>query len=254
MRIVGAVSRAHKGESLGELAGISSLGVVVSGSVEEALAKRTDVLIDFTSPDVVKENVILAIGKKVSVVIGTSGLTDHDYAEIARRARRNKVGVIAGGNFAISAVLLEHFASMAARYMPSWEVVDYATDAKLDAPSGTARQLAYALSAVGRSKKTISIRDTRGAKESRGYSLRGTQIHSIRLPGYVIGTEAVFGKNDERLSIRQDAGSSPEPYVEGVLLAARRVGSLVGLRRGLWEVLSGDKRHEGRVVRRKKQG
>ena len=237
LRLVSAVSRSQKGRRLGEVIGNPKVSLIISGSVDDALKKETDVLVDFTSPDVVRSNVLSAIRKHVHVVIGTSGLTDADYERIDREARRNTVGVVAAGNFAISAVLMEHFASVAARFMPSWEVIDYATDNKPDAPSGTARELVHSLAAVKSPKVRIPVERTKGAKGSRGYSLNGTQVHSVRLPGYVIGTEAIFGGIGERLSLRHDAGEGPEPYVNGVLLAIRKVSSLRGLRRGLWQLL-----------------
>jgi 4-hydroxy-tetrahydrodipicolinate reductase len=207
--------------------------VVVSSTVEEALQAGADVLIDYTAPSVVKANVLHAIAQGVHVVIGTSGLTDADYEEIAEAARHNGVGVIAAANFAISAVLLEHFALIAARYMPSWEVIDYAAAGKMDAPSGTARQLAYRLAQVRAPELAVPIHETQGAPEARGLALNGTQVHAVRLPGHVIGAEVLFGRPDERLSIRYDGGGGAEPYVAGTLLAARGVGDSAGLRRGL---------------------
>ena len=238
LSLVGAVSRSHRGRGLGEVLGIPKTPLVISGSVEEALRARTDVLIDFTSPGVVKSNVLLAISMGVHIVIGTSGLTDADYKEIDRKARRKQIGVIAAGNFAISAVLMEHFASVAAKFMPSWEVLDYANDSKPDAPSGTARELVHFLSGVGSPVLRIPVNKTKGAKESRGLTMGGTQVHSVRLPGYVIGTEAIFGNTGERLSIRYDAGSDAAPYINGILAAVRKAPKLVGLRRGLWGFLN----------------
>src|ERR1700681_1884448 len=95
LEMVGAVSRAAAGKSLGEVLGISGLALQVSGTVEEALAAATDVLIDYTTPESVKANVLEAIGRKVHVVLGTSGLNDHDYQEIDEAARRHGVGVLA---------------------------------------------------------------------------------------------------------------------------------------------------------------
>jgi 4-hydroxy-tetrahydrodipicolinate reductase len=236
MTLVGAVSRSKEGHRLDEVLNVES-PLVISGTVEEALNAATDVLIDFTSPAAVKADVLTAIRKKVHVVVGTSGLTDADYQDINRRAKRKEVGVVAVGNFAISAVLMEYFASVAARFMPSWEVIDYATDAKPDAPSGTVRELAYALAKVRSPQVRVPIKDTVGAKESRGHTVSGTQVHSVRLPGYVIAAEVVFGKNGERLLIRHEAGGETDPYVSGVLLAARRVSGIVGVQRGLAQFL-----------------
>jgi 4-hydroxy-tetrahydrodipicolinate reductase len=148
-----------------------------------------------------------------------------------------KVGVIAAGNFAITAVLLQRFACEAAKYLSHWEVIDYASDAKQDAPSGTTRELAFRLSEIKKPEATHTIEETIGEIESRGTTLNGVQIHSIRLPSYVIGVEAIFGAKDERLTIRHDAGSGAEPYIQGTLLAIRKVRDHVGLIRGLDKIM-----------------
>lgn len=238
MALVGAVSRSSAGKSLGELLSIPKFSLVVSGSVEEALKADTDILIDFTSPDSVKSNVLFALGKGVHAVVGTSGMLDKDYEEIDLESRKNGVGVIAAGNFAISAALLLHFATLAAKYMSSWEILDYASWNKVDAPSGMTSELAQRLSKVGAPEVKIPVNEIKGLTESRGATLNGSQVHSIRLPGYVIGAEAIFGRPDERLSIRYDAGSGPEPYVEGSLLAVRKVINTIGLTRGMDTLLN----------------
>ena len=237
LSLVGAVSRAHKDRRLKDAIGGLNLDLKVSGSVREALVTPTDVLVDYTRADVVKANVMTAIEKGVHVVIGSSGLTDADFAEINQSALDNKVGVIAAGNFAITAVLLQRFACEAAKYLSHWEVIDYASDAKEDAPSGTARELAFRLSEIRRPEVTHPIEETIGEKESRGTTLNGTQIHSVRLPGYVFSVEAILSAKDERLSVRHDAGSGAEPYIQGTLLAVRKVKNYVGLIRGLDKII-----------------
>ncbi|HWS87267.1 MAG TPA: 4-hydroxy-tetrahydrodipicolinate reductase [Pyrinomonadaceae bacterium] len=237
MSLVGAVSRTYKGKSLREAAGESLPDVTVSGSVAEALETPTDVLVDYTKADAVKGNVLAAIGKGVHVVVGSSGLTDEDFVEIDGAASENGVGVIAAGNFAVTAVLLQRFAREAAKYLSQWEIVDYASDAKRDAPSGTARELAFRLSEVRRPEPTLPVEETIGERAARGLTLNGVQVHSLRLPGYVIAVEAIFGAKDERLTIRHDAGSGAEPYIQGTLLAVRKVGGLVGVVRGLDSIM-----------------
>ena len=237
MRLVGAVSRSQRGRSLGEVLGIARTPLIISGSVKEALQRDADVLVDFTSPKAAKSNVLQAIEKDVNVVIGTSGLTYDDYAEIDRLARRRKVGVLAGGNFAVSAVLMQHFALTAAKVMPSWEIVEYASETKPDAPSGTTRELAYSLSKVRSPKVRIPIGRTLGQKESRGASMRGTQVHSIRLPGFASRVDAIFGDESERLIITHEASPDQRPYVRGVLMSVRKVSSWVGLKQDLWKIM-----------------
>lgn len=237
LSLVGAVSRTHSGHSLKDAIGDPNIDLRVSGSVAEALETPTDVLVDYTNADVVKANVMTAIRKGVYVVIGSSGLTDEDFVEINQAALANKVGVIAAGNFAITAVLLQRFACEAAKYLSHWEIIDYASDAKKDAPSGTTRELAFRLSEIRQPEVTHPISETIGERESRGTTLNGSQIHSIRLPSYVISVEAIFGAKDERLTIRHDAGSGAEPYIQGTLLAIREVRNHVGLVRGLDKIM-----------------
>ena len=237
LNLVGAVSRTYRGRGLKDAFGDLNFDLTISGSVEEALAAPTDILVDYTKADAVKGNVLTAIGRGVHVVIGSSGLTDDDFTEINRAALENKVGVIAAGNFAITAVLLQRFACEAAKYLSHWEIIDYASDKKQDAPSGTARELAFRLSEIRKPEVTHPVGETIGEKESRGTNLNGSQIHSIRLPGYVIGVEAIFGAKDERLSIRHDAGSGAEPYIQGTLLAIREVKNRIGLIRGLDNIM-----------------
>ena len=238
LNLVGAVSRTHRGRSLKDVLAEIDLEVKISGSVAEALESPTDVLVDFTKADVVKANVMTAIRKGVHVVIGSSGLSDEDFVEIDRAALEHKVGVVAAGNFAITAVLLQRFACEAAKYLSHWEIIDYASDTKKDAPSGTTRELSFRLAEIRRPEVTHPIEETIGERESRGLTLNGTQIHSLRLPGYVISVEAIFGAREERLTIRHDAGSGAEPYIEGTLLAIRKVTEQVGLIRGLDKVMN----------------
>jgi 4-hydroxy-tetrahydrodipicolinate reductase len=226
-----AVSRSAAGQELA--------GAPVHGSVAEAL-DGVDVLVDYTDVGVVKANAMAAIEAGVGVVIGTSGLTAEDFAQIDAAARDHSVGVIASGNFSLTAAMCQAAALLAARHLPSWEVIDYASAAKPDVPSGTARELAERLGEVRRPEIGFPIEDLHGPQEARGATVDGTQIHSLRLPSFVVSTEVVFGMPDERLSIRHDAGGTPEPYVAGTLLAVRRVQGQVGLVRGLDALLAGE--------------
>ena len=237
LSLVGAVSRTHRGKNLKKVLGESNIDLIVSGSVVAALETPTDVLVDYTKADVVKGHVMTAVQKGVHVVIGSSGLTDEDFVEINQAALAHRVGVMAAGNFAITAVLLQRFACEAAKYLSHWEIIDYASDAKKDAPSGTTRELAFRLSEIRKPEVTHPPGEVIGEKESRGTTLNGIQIHSVRLPSYVISVEAIFGANDERLTIRHDAGSGAGPYIQGTLLAIREVRNHVGLIRGLDKIL-----------------
>ena len=190
-------------------------------------------MVEFTKPDAAKQNNLHALDSRVHVVVGTSGLSDEDYADIHQKADDQKLGVLAAGNFALTAVLLQKFATMAAALIPHWEIIDYAGSGKVDVPSGTALELASLLGQIRESALDISTDQLHGPKETRGARVNGSQVHSVRLPGYVLSAEAIFGMVDQKLVIRHEAGSSAMPYVDGAMLAARKVNTFTGLRRGL---------------------
>ena len=236
--MVSAVSRTHAGKTLGEVLGEPQLTCPIYATTEEALtAQPCDVFFEFTKPEVAKGNILSALRHGAHVVVGTSGLTDEDYAQIAAGADKAQRGVLAVGNFALTVVLLQKFAEIAARFIPQWEIIDYASDGKKDSPSGTVRELANRLSNVRPSELTVPLEETQGVKETRGARMSGSQVHSLRLPSYTISAEVIFGMPDQRLTIRNDSGTSAQPYVDGSLLAIRKVSTFTGLRRGLDSVL-----------------
>jgi 4-hydroxy-tetrahydrodipicolinate reductase len=237
LAVVAAVSRKHAGRMLGDVLHEPRLTGAVYGSAAEALATPCDVFVEYTRPDAAKRNVVAALERGAHVVVGTSGLADDDYVEIDAIARSQRRGVLACGNFALTVVLLQKFAEAAARLIPQWEIIDYAHDDKVDAPSGTVRELAARLAKIRHPEPTVALDRTVGPREARGATLAGSQVHSLRLPGFVISAEIIFGMPDQKLTIRHDSGSSARPYVDGALLAIRNVATLVGVHRGLDAVL-----------------
>lgn len=237
LELVGAVARSHAGANLGAILNEPGLNLRICGQLADALTTPTDVLVDYTHPTAVKTHAIAAIRRGVAVVIGTSGMSNEDYDEIESEALKQNVGVIACGNFAITAALLLRFACEAAKYLSHWEIIDYASATKPDAPSGMTRELSYRLGKLKESSLEHPLEQTVGHPESRGVRINGTQVHSVRLPGHVIGAEALFGQTDERLSIRYDAGPGAAPYLPGTLLAIRKVRERKGLVRGLDQLL-----------------
>jgi 4-hydroxy-tetrahydrodipicolinate reductase len=234
----GAVARSAAGEDLGIAWGSAANGIAVSGDVRSSL-EGVDVLVDYTSPDVVRDNVLAAVAAGVHVVIGTSGLSAADFEEIDAAARAAGVGVVAAGNFSITAAMAQAAALLVAPFLPHREIIDFASFSKPDAPSGTARELAERLSAVARNELAAPVAGTIGHVDARGADIAGTQVHSVRLPSFVVSTEVVFALPDERLSIRHDAGGTPAPYVAGTLLAVRAAAGTVGRVRGLDTLLLG---------------
>jgi 4-hydroxy-tetrahydrodipicolinate reductase len=238
-QLVGAVARRAAGEDVGVALASGRAGVVVSSSLEDALETPTDVLIDYTAPGAVRRHVLHALGRGAAVVVGTSGLTAADFIEIEGAAVAAGRGVIASGNFSVTAALATHFSLLAARHLPHWEIVDYADAGKIDVPSGTTRELAERLATVRAGEPGRPLEDLVGPKEARGADVAGSRVHSLRLPSYVISFETIFGLPDERLTLRHDAGAGAGPYVAGTLLAAREASRRPGLIRGLDRLLFG---------------
>ncbi len=233
LELVGGVSRSAAGKPLPGGNGL------IHASVAEALdAAEADVLVDYTHAAAVRANVLAALERGVAVVVGTSGLTADDFVELEQRAKAAGVGVIAAGNFSVLAALLLRFAGQAARHVAAWEILDYASAGKPDVPSGTARELAERLGAVREPERAVPPEELHGPVEARGVNVAGTQIHSLRLPGFVVSTEIVFAAPGERLVLRHDPGESPAPYIAGTLLAIRAVPGRVGLTRGLDSLLA----------------
>ena len=232
LKLVAAVSRSAAGQDLGQAWGGASNGVPVYGEVATAL-DGVDVLVDYTSHQAVLGHALTAIERGVAVVVGTSGLGADDFATIGAAAEKAGVGVVAAGNFSLTAAMLQAAALLVAPYLPHREIIDFAYSGKKDAPSGTARELAERLGRVNVPTPAVPISDTAGHPDARGTTIAGTQVHSLRLPSFTVSTEVVFALPDERLTLRHDAGSSATPYVAGTLLAVRAAPGRTGLVRGL---------------------
>jgi 4-hydroxy-tetrahydrodipicolinate reductase len=238
--LASGVSRSAAGRTLADVTAARSTGPVHATVAEALDAGHVDVLVDHTSAAAVGDHVRTAVRAGVHVVVGSSGLTADDYADLDRLARDHGVGVIAAGNFSVMAAVLQRAATLAARHVGSWEVLDYAAATKPDVPSGTARELAETLGQVRAPGSAVPTAELIGPAEARGADVSGTRVHSVRLPGFVLATEVVFAAGGERLTIRHDTGDSPAPYVEGTLLAVRRVAEVPGVRRGLDRLLFDD--------------
>jgi 4-hydroxy-tetrahydrodipicolinate reductase len=141
LELVAAVARKHAGRVLGEVLGEPRLTGHIFASAADALANSCDVFVEYTKPDSAKANILTALERDAHVVVGTSRLTEDDFAQIDVLAHKQHRGVLACGNFALTVVLLQKFAEAAARHIPQWEIIDYAHDDKVDAPSGTAREV-----------------------------------------------------------------------------------------------------------------
>ena len=236
LELVGAVD-IKGGADTGSLVGLPANGILVETDLEALLArKKPEVMVDFTRPDVVFGNVMTALAHKTSPVVGTTGLSDEQKAEIAKAAEANDTPAFIAPNFAIGAVLLMVMSRQAAKYMPDVEIIELHHDKKLDAPSGTAIQTAAMIAEVRKAHKQGNPDEFEKLEGARGADYEGMHIHSVRLPGYVAHQEVIFGGLGPTLTIRHDS-MNRESFMPGVVLAAKKVRSLKGLTVGLDKLL-----------------
>ena len=209
-------------------------GLVPFGAEPGALFSRTrpHVVVDFTNaewtPTVARE--ALEVG--VRLVSGTSGLSEAFLHELERECRESQIGAVVAPNFATGAVLMIYLAKVASRFFASAEIVERHHDRKVDAPSGTAISTARSMAAAreGPFQQTVTERET--VPGSRGASLDGIAIHSVRLPGLMAHQEVILGGPGQTLTIRHDS-LSRESFMPGVLLAIEEVMSRKELVLGL---------------------
>ncbi|GAJ25528.1 dihydrodipicolinate reductase [Liquorilactobacillus sucicola DSM 21376 = JCM 15457] len=210
----------------------SGLDVPVASKLEDIDTNSADVWVDFTSPSSVYGNVKFAIEHGISPVVGTTGMTDDQVAELQKIALTKKIGGLIAPNFGISAVLLMQFAQQAAKYFPNVEIIEMHHDNKLDAPSGTAINTAKLIAEVRTPKEQGNPEEKETLAGARGANYEGMHIHSVRLPGYVAHEQVLFGSEGEALTIRQDSFDRSS-FMSGVAVAIEKIQDhdelLVGL-------------------------
>lgn len=217
--------------------GLDVQGAPCFATLDQALETNFDVLIDYTAPNVIMTHTLAALAAGRRVVVGTSGLTAADYAKIDTAARGAGLGVVASGNFALTAALMTRFSLMAAEYLEWFEVIDYAKPGKTDAPTGTARELAERMGEIRQPAFEVAPAEVTGEPGLRGGTVNGVQVHSLRLPSYSATVTSTFAQGNSRLTITHDAGKDASIYADGTLLAARKVMAITGLVRGLDNLL-----------------
>ena len=197
----------------------------------------TEVVIDFTHPAVVMDNLKFLIDNGIHAVVGTTGFTEERLAQV-RSWIEAKPGsaVLIAPNFAIGAVLSMHFATQAAKYFESVEVIELHHPQKADAPSGTAARTAALIAEARKGLPPNPDATSTGLPGARGADVDGVPVHSIRLAGLVAHQEVLFGTMGETLTIRHDSIDRTS-FVPGVLLAVRRVAEFPGLTIGIEPLL-----------------
>ncbi|RCK79393.1 MAG: 4-hydroxy-tetrahydrodipicolinate reductase [Candidatus Ozemobacter sibiricus] len=218
-QLVAGVDVARVGDDLGQVVNVGHVGIAVTSNLQTTLAEaRVDIAIDFTTPTAVTNNVAQCLQEKVSVLVGTTGLSPEDIEKLQHLAAKTGTAVLIVPNFAIGALLMMEFCQKAARYMPHVEIIELHHPQKLDKPSGTARRTRECMmQAMGRT-------DLENPEQ--------VPIHSVRLPGLVAHQEVIFGDVGQVLTIRHDSFQR-ESFMPGVLLGLKQLGKTKGLKIGL---------------------
>jgi 4-hydroxy-tetrahydrodipicolinate reductase len=196
----------------------------------------TEVVIDFTHPDVIMNNLKYLVDNGIHVVVGTTGFTEERLDHVRAWLAGTSTGVLIAPNFAIGAVLSMYFAQKAAPYFESVEVIELHHPQKADAPSGTATRTAQLIAAARKGKPPNPDATSTGLPGARGADVEGVPVHSVRLTGLVAHQEVLFGTMGETLTIRHDSLDRTS-FVPGVLLAVRQIAQRPGLTIGLEPLL-----------------
>ena len=204
-------------------------------SLDQLISSGAQVVVDFTTPDSVMANLEFLISKGINTVVGTTGFDDARVAKVKALLSANpKVGVLIAPNFAIGAVLMMEFATKAAKYFESAEIIELHHPDKVDAPSGTAARTAQLMTQARKDAGLTAMPDSTnsGIAAARGGNVGDIPVHSIRLRGLVAHQEVLLGGLGETLTIRHDS-LDRAGFMPGVLLGVRKVISNPGLTFGL---------------------
>ncbi len=226
LRLVAAIDLSSTGEDAGRLVGMPACGVTIGSDLELALVEsKAQVMVDFTVPQSAFSNTQTAIRHQVRPVIGTTGFSPENIAQLSELCREREIGGIIAPNFSIGAILMMKFAAQAAKYMPHVEIIEYHGDQKLDAPSGTAVKTAEWISQNRKEFRQGNPKEEEKLEGSRGAYYDGFRIHSVRLPGVFAQQEVIFGGDGQTLKIRHDSFDRAG-YMPGVNTAVKKVMEL----------------------------
>lgn len=244
MTLIGAIDRNPNflGEDAGEVAGCGPIEIPIMNDLQATLVLATQeqvqgVMVDFTHPNSVYDNVRSAIAYGVRPVVGTTGLSVEQIEDLADFAEKASTGCLIIPNFSLGMVLLQQAAIQASQYFDHVEIIELHHNQKADAPSGTAIQTAQKLAELGKNYNPAIVQETEKLSGARGsVADEGIRIHSVRLPGLIAHQEVIFGAAGQIYTLRHDT-TDRSSFMPGVLLAIRKVTQLKSLIYGLEKIL-----------------
>lgn len=216
--LVLAVDKFGAGEKFGN--------IEIKPELEKALAEiKPDVVVDFTQPSVIYDNINIYLKNKIKSVIGTTGLSSQQIKNIEEMSKKDNTGILIAPNFSIGAILMMQFSKMASKYFSNAEIIEFHHNQKKDAPSGTSIKTAKMMMEVNDNFKLGNCAETETIKGARGgeYEENGKgniQIHAVRMPGFVASQEVIFGSDGQTLKIHHDT-INRSCYMQGVELAIK---------------------------------
>ncbi|WP_226666848.1 4-hydroxy-tetrahydrodipicolinate reductase [Metabacillus litoralis] len=234
--LVAVVDHKYNGMSLKDISGFE-VDVPIYSDIEQCFFETNpDVLIDLTTPEIGKIHTKKALENGVRPVVGTTGFSESDLAELEELTTQNGIGAIIAPNFAIGAILMMKFSQMAAKYFSDVEIIEQHHDQKLDAPSGTGLKTAEMISAVREEKQQGHPNEKEILAGARGANFKGIRLHSVRLPGLIAHQEVLFGGDGQTLKIRHDSYNRAS-FMSGVKLAVENVMKIDLLVYGLENII-----------------
>lgn len=235
--LVSVLDIKHDGKRLSDIEGFSHIDVPIYTDALSCIHNsEADVFLDLTTPAFGYLHTKMALENGVRPVVGTTGFTMEQLAELKQLANEKKIGCLIAPNFAIGAVLMMKFAQMAAKYFSDVEIIEMHHDQKLDAPSGTAVKTAEMIAAVREQKQQGHPNEEETLAGARGADYNGMHIHSVRLPGLVAHQEVLFGLPGQTLTIRHDSFNRAS-FMSGVKISIETVLHLDTLVYGLENIL-----------------
>ena len=237
--LVGAVDVTKQGNDIFDLLGIDSKKeLYINGDlVQEINDKQADVVIDFTNPEVVMNNIEKVLKTQTKMVVGTTGFDQADLKQVRKWADEYETSIMIAPNFALGAVMMMEFSKKAAQFFKQAEIVELHHDGKIDAPSGTAVKTAEMISeSREKPKEKVNKKFIEKLKGARGAKLDDIHIHSVRLQGLVAHQEVIFGGEGQTLKIRHDS-IDRQSFMPGIKLAVNKIEELDGLVYGLDEIM-----------------
>ncbi|WP_088044131.1 4-hydroxy-tetrahydrodipicolinate reductase [Bacillus sp. EAC] len=206
-------------------------------TLEECIENENfDVLVDLTTPEIGKKHAFLSLKNGIRPVIGTTGFTNEELAELKELALQNGLGCIIAPNFAIGAILMMKFSAMAAKYFKDIEIIELHHDQKLDAPSGTALKTVQMIGEAREYKNQGHPNEVETEDGARGADMNGMRVHSVRLPGLVAHQQVLFGGDGQLLTIRHDSMNRAS-FMSGVKVSIEEVMKLSELVYGLENIM-----------------